>query len=181
MQELKALSPNVATTSVRPKFKWGAIGIAATMIFLLGGLFAFFFNSSNDAPTTTIQATQESPLDNLELAPSGATDTGTGTEADTGTDTDTQRSVEPSEPPAKQVTKTKKAKDTGILRIFKSRKERRRVRIFIDGERHGNAPKDIRLSPGLHEVVFSAGNRKSTIKVSIKAGKTKKISAKVPR
>jgi hypothetical protein len=54
------------------------------------------------------------------------------------------------------------------------------IKVAVDGKPRGTAPLQVELKPGLHEVTFSVGGKRSLRMVSIKAGKTKSITAKVP-
>lgn len=84
----------------------------------------------------------------------------------------------------KQVAKEqqkKKAKErgpTGKLRVRAPDGATSRIRILVDGRRRGNAPKTIRLSPGLHEVTFIMDGKEALRMVSIKADDVKDVTPK---
>jgi hypothetical protein len=52
--------------------------------------------------------------------------------------------------------------------------------VIVDGKPRGSAPLKVKLSPGIHEVIFSYEGKRTMRMVAIQTGETKSITAKVP-
>ena len=50
------------------------------------------------------------------------------------------------------------------------------ITVFVDGARRGEAPLQVELEPGEHEVRFEAGGRQSLSIVRLRAGERKTVT-----
>ena len=71
------------------------------------------------------------------------------------------------------------AKDVGTL-VVKSPAEGGSVLVMVDGISRGKTPARIKLSPGLHEVVFMKDGKKKIRMVPIRPDATKTVTAVIP-
>ncbi|MDJ0761630.1 MAG: response regulator [Myxococcota bacterium] len=70
---------------------------------------------------------------------------------------------------------------TGVLYIKQPSDAPGRIKISVDGRVRGRSPIKLKLSPGLHEIVYSYQGRRIFKKVTIQANQRKEIIAEVPK
>ena len=73
----------------------------------------------------------------------------------------------------------KRPESTGTLAVTVPAGAAGPIDVSVDGKKRGKAPLKLKLTPGLHEVVFSSGGKRTMRMVSVKEGATKSIAAKV--
>ncbi len=84
-------------------------------------------------------------------------------------------------PPAKKQAPALQPGSTGMLSITVPPDTKEPISITIDKRPRGKAPLKVALTQGIHEIQFSSGGKRIMRMVSIKTGKTKSITAKVPQ
>jgi len=71
------------------------------------------------------------------------------------------------------------AGDKGTLKVAAPADAPGPIKVAVDGKVRGTAPLSVNLKPGLHEVTYTSGGKRTLRMVSIKAGQTKSVTAKV--
>ncbi|MCP4600601.1 MAG: response regulator [Proteobacteria bacterium] len=74
-----------------------------------------------------------------------------------------------------------KSDATGLLSITAPPDAPGPIDVSVDGRARGKAPVKVKLTSGLHEVVFACNGKRTMRMVSIRIGQTKNMQAKIPR